>query len=202
MKKLLVLLALCSLLSIPAFAGDAPKFEVFGGYSFVHALENKDLEDDAMTLQGFVAEAEYGAHPNIGIVAEFGFYQNSEDWSEWDGEYTGAYRWRDIPFLFGPRFGYRGDKFRVFGHYLFGFVKNSYLDKGDDGEIYTDWSDTNFAQAVGGGVDIVLSDKISVRPAQFDWMSSKISDSGDDWTIDTWINGMRYSAGIVFTFGK
>lgn len=199
MKKFLVGLVLLCLLSIPAIAQDVPKFEVFGAYSLLHDGGNDDLGTSSMTMNGFAAAFEANVHRNIGIVGEFSFYQKTESWTEQD--YTGDCRWRHMPFLFGPRFNYRKDKFRVFGHYLLGAVKSSYLDKGDDGTVWEDWSDTNFGQAIGGGMDIVLNKTISIRPAQVDWLSVKISDSGEGYSIDTWNHSFRYSAGVVFTFG-
>lgn len=200
MNKLLPGLVMLCLLSIPAIAQDVPKFEVFGGYSLLRDSGNDDLDTSETTLNGFAAAFEANIHPNIGIVGEFNFYQDTESWTEY--EYAGESRWRHMPFLFGPRFNYRKDKFRVFGHYLLGAVRSSYLDKGDDGSVWEDWSDTNFGQAIGGGLDIVLNKTISIRPAQIDWLSVKISDSGEDWSVDTWNRSFRYSGGIVFTFGS
>ena len=62
MKKILVVCALFSLCCIPAFAQDAPKFEVFGGYSLAHLFQNDDLYDEwgleSMTHHGFIVAAE------------------------------------------------------------------------------------------------------------------------------------------------
>jgi hypothetical protein len=192
MKKLLIAIAVLSLLSLPVFAqGEVPKLEVFGGYSLIHNTSNDALETDPMTSHGFAAAVEGNVHPNIGIVAQFGFYQHTENWQ--DSELTIDARMRTLPFLFGPRFGYRADKVRVFAHYLLGAVRTSYLEK-ENGTVWDDWTETDFGQAIGGGVDVALSDSISVRPVQFDFITVKVSDQ------DTWVKGIGYSAGLVFKF--
>jgi opacity protein-like surface antigen len=203
MKRLVVVLALLSLLSIPAFAGDAPKFEIFGGYSLIHSGEVEELDLCALTYHGFSAAVEGNVKPYLGIVGEFSFYQKttSETMSEDSYEYGYEEKLRHFPILFGPRVGYRGDKFRVFAHYLLGFAKTTWdykeWDEYYDDEYSESDSDTNFSQAIGGGVDIVVNDMLSIRPAQMDLLSIKVSD-GDSY----WINSFRYSGGIVLTFGK
>ena len=62
-----------------------------------------------------------------------------------------------------------------------------------DGENYTD---NNFTQAIGGGVDIVLNGMISVRPAQIDMVSIHWTDG----EYSEWENHFRYSGGVVITF--
>ncbi|MBN2242361.1 MAG: outer membrane beta-barrel protein [Acidobacteria bacterium] len=214
MKKLLVAAALFSLFCLPALAADAPAFEIFGGYSLIHTMDNDKLDLSSQTAQGFIAAVEGNVHPNFGIVGEFGFYQNTESGVESYNGFEGIpsalpyeYGWeektRHYPILFGPRVSYRGDTVRVFAHYLLGFAKTTwdwkyweeyegyYEETGSEG-------DTNFAQAVGGGIDISLNDTFSIRPAQVDWVSIRVSGDGDS----TWINGIRYSGGIVIKLGS
>jgi opacity protein-like surface antigen len=212
MKRFLVAVALFSLFCLPAMAADAPAFEIFGGYSLIHSMDNDKLDLSSQTANGFLAAAEINVHRNFGIVGEFGFYQNTESGT---GTFNGYimpeaiaydYGWeektRHYPILFGPRVSYRGDNFRIFGHYLLGFAKTTWDYKyWEEGEGYYEETgsegDTNFAQAVGGGVDISLSQTFSIRPVQFDWISIRVSD-GDS----TWINGIRYSGGIVIKLGS
>ena len=51
---------------------------------------------------------------------------------------------------------------------------------------------------IGGGVDVVVNDTISIRPAQFDLLMSRFSFED----ISLWESMFRYSAGIVFKFGS
>lgn len=205
MKKLLAAVALFSMFCLPAFAGDAPAFEIFGGYSLIHAGEVEEYDVCAQTLHGFIAAVEGNVHPNFGIVGEFGFYQNTDSGTETDEfyEYGWEEKYRHIPFLFGPRVSYRGDNVRLFAHYLLGAVRSSvdwyYWEEGEG--MYEDSgteSDTSFAQAVGGGIDISLNDTVSIRPAQVDWISIKATYED----ISEWMNAFRYSGGIIIKLGS
>jgi len=189
MKKLLVVIAVFSLFCIPALAQDAPKVEVFGGYQLVHdSGENFDL--DGFSYHGFTGAVEGNLASFLGIVGEFGYFRHTESAGGESATLSG------IPFLFGPRVGYRGGKFRVFGHYLLGATRYSLDTTFEDFDW--DWSETYFTQAIGGGIDIVLTDIISIRPAQIDLLSVRISEGG----MSDWSNYFRYSGGVVFTFGR
>ena len=181
-KSMLVLVGILVLMSMPLFAQDVAKAEVYGGYQLLRHPGGEGY--DSYMINGFLASVEGNVKPYFGIVGEFGYGRKS-----WD-EYNETENF--TTFLFGPRFGYRTEKFRVFGHYLLGGLRYS---DSYDGESY---SDSNFAQAVGGGIDITVNKMISIRPAQIDMISIKWSD-GD---YSEWENVFRYSGGIVFKFGS
>lgn len=185
MKKLIVTIALSSLFCIPVLAQDTPAVEVYGGYQLLHHGGGTygELTYDSYNLNGFLASVEGNVKPYFGIVGEFGY--NRKSWDEYSE--TESF----TTYLFGPRVSYRAEKFRVFGHYLLGgaHYKDDYT-----GGSYTD---NLFTQAVGGGIDITISDLISVRPAQIDMVSVRWTDAGTYWE-----NHFRYSGGVVFTFGK
>lgn len=181
MRKLLLAIALLSLVCIPALAQDAPVAEVYGGYQLFRHPGGDGY--DGYNLHGFLASVEGNLKPYFGIVGEFGY--NRKTWDEYNETETFS------SFLFGPRFGYRAGNFRVFGHYLLGAVRYSADWDGDD------YSDTNFGQAIGGGVDISLNNMISIRPAQLDMVSVKWPDNDGGWE-----NHFRYSAGVVIKFGS
>ena len=50
--------------------------------------------------------------------------------------------------------------------------------------------------ALGGGVDINMTETIAIRPAQVEYFGIKEGRTGD------YANSFRYSAGIVFKFGS
>ena len=94
---------------------------------------------------------------------------------------------RQYTYLFGPEFTYRKhEKFRPFGHVLFGFTQIdghkfalSYteLDQYTEGSsyFYTDsatgtFKGTSFAVAMGGGVDISVNKRVSLRLPQVDYV--------------------------------
>jgi len=170
MKKLLITIAICSLFSIPVFAQDTPAFEIFGGYSLSRITEGEENE----TGHGFALAAEGNLSEMFGIVGEFGFY-----------DYEGG---KAYTFMAGPRVSARTETVRPFAHFLLGGTRLS-IDE-------LDMSDTFFSMAIGGGLDIFVNENISIRPVQFDYMPIRFTE--DD--MSEYINTIRYSAGVVFTF--
>ncbi|MBN2339057.1 MAG: hypothetical protein JXP48_11010 [Acidobacteria bacterium] len=170
---LIALLVLCSPLVLKA--QDTPKAEVFGGYQYLY------FEEEGMN--GVTAAVEGNVHPNIGIVGEFGLATKS---------FPGDERFTPVTFMGGPRFSYRGDKFRVFGHALAGGFRYA-VSQGD-----ASVSEVYFATTLGGGLDVSLSDRISIRPAQVDLINLRVTYEDES----NWYGELRYSAGIVFKFGK
>jgi opacity protein-like surface antigen len=184
MKKLLVAIALLSLISLPALAQDVPMFEAYGGYQFSRHPGGEGY--DSYLLHGFLAAGEVNVNSYFGIVGEFGY--NRKSWDEYND--TESF----ITYLFGPRISYRAEQFRVFGHYLLGGSRYK-DDYESDGANFT-YTDNNYTQAVGGGIDIVINDMLSVRPAQLDLVSIRWSDEdGSEWE-----NQFRYSGGVVVKF--
>jgi len=189
MKKVLVALALFSLFCIPAFSQDTPLAEVYGGYQLLHdGGEASDFGANESNSHGFIAAFEGNITSYFGIVGEFGYNKHTETLDDGTGS------WSNASYLFGPRFGYRAEKYRVFFHYLIGVLKSSAPEEFDSFER----SYTNISQAVGGGVDIVLNEMISVRPFQIDLLSVRASDD----RFSLWSNHFRYSGGVVFKFGS
>ena len=182
MHKLLLAIVLCGLFCMPLFAAEYPAAEVFGGYQLLHS------ED--MNMHGFSGAVEGNITQNFGIVGEYGLGIKTETFSGTDVTI------KEHSFMAGPRFSYRADKFRVFGHALFG---GNRLSGGASVEgISAGASTTGFGMAFGGGVDFAASQRIWIRPVQFDVF--RIHHSVMD--VSGWGTQYRYSAGIVFKFGS
>lgn len=194
MKKLLVVVALLSLFSIPALA-ETPQAEVYAGYGLLH--------DTGITAHGFQAALEGNINDFFSIVGEFGFATKDItdeanlllDIFGISGTVDDA-DLRSFTFLAGPRIGYRAEKVRPFAHVLFGIhrIGGSFTVDGSSESGYLN----NFGMALGGGMDVVVNDTISIRPAQFDVLMSRFSADG----FSLWESLIRYSGGIVFKFGS
>jgi hypothetical protein len=87
-------------------------------------------------------------------------------------------------FLFGPRFTARRTGKNFFGHVLIGAARTSVDGAG---------SETDFALAVGGGLDINASKEIAVRLFQADYLPT--GGSGET------AHNIRISFGVVLRFG-
>lgn len=142
-------------------------------------------------------------------------------------------------YLFGPEFSYRGNpKIRPFAHVLFGWSKtdgknlsvdwtNEYgYDNGYNyrylGNMTGSFSDTSFAMALGGGLDINVNDRVAIRLAQIDYIPSfaafnaETTNTYDEYYYDTYeytyietetikvprtrFNNLRLSTGIKISF--
>jgi hypothetical protein len=171
-------------------AAQAPKLEVFGGYSVEHIapcgstttvaaefscqLEAGELAGSKGYFNGWNASVTGYANRLVGFTADFaGHY----------GAFSTAPRYS---FLFGPTFALRLPILTPFAHALFGFVNET-------GGFNSQYAFTKPEFAVGGGVDVNVSRHLAVRPFQFDYEWQKTPTSGiPDPT------GFRFAAGVVF----
>jgi len=148
MRKVLVLASLLVLFCAVVVAQDAPKVEVFGGYSY-------GLLDDGdgyhFNVNGWDASVTGYLHKKLGVTGDFGgLYGSPHDSTV--HLYT---------FLFGPTVAFPSDKVTVFLHALLG------------GTHVTEES-TAFAMAYGGGVDVNVNKKFALRVGQFDYLYTHI----------------------------
>jgi hypothetical protein len=182
MRKLLLMVALFGLFCVPLFATDYPTAEAYGGYQYLHAT--------GTSLNGFTGAGEFSIGPTFSIVGDFGYGK-------------GDASVKDVLFFGGPRMSYRGEKIRLFGHILFGADHISGGTTTGVGAITTG-SSTGFAMTYGGGIDISITSRISIRPAQLDLIRVRQSAGGGTGfgSIATWQNMFRYSAGLSFKFGS
>jgi opacity protein-like surface antigen len=165
-----------------AAAQEPPRAEVFGGYQYFHASTGLGLSGiDTFSLNGWNASVSGYFTKYLGVT----------------GDFSGSYGTPSVlgigidtkfhTFMFGPVARYPNkSKFTPFGHALFGGGHASFSVLGASGD------ETDFAWAVGGGLDADLTRHFAVRVAQADFLQSHI---GDDHQ-----NNFRYSAGIVIKF--
>ncbi len=148
MKKFLVLVALFSLLCVPALAQDFPRVEIFGGYSIDRVGGDAgDLYDawDEMIAggpdsfstsqwfkKGFIASAAFNVNEYFGIEAMFNF--NSGTMAEFSDDsglegtdsVSGEQNGKLFAFMAGPRFAYRkNEAVTPFAHFLVGMNRLS-----------------------------------------------------------------------------
>ena len=175
MQKVTWLVTLVLFLGVTAMAQNTPKAEVYGGYSHLVA----DFSNTTFNLNG----AEIAVTENVNrwfggmldISAQFGtrngFNVNSEQ------------------YMYGPVFSYRKlSSFTPSAHVLLGAMR------GSQGFAGISQPSTKFAAAPGVAVDIKLTDMVSIRAIQADYVMSRF--------LGTHQDNLRLSAGIVLTFGK
>jgi outer membrane immunogenic protein len=179
------LLALVSLFGTATYAQDVPKFDLFTGYSYLRA--NPDTTGlGSFSMNGGSASLSYNANSWLSGVADFGGYHaNNILGTGVDGTLS--------TYLFGPRVSYRRDsRFTPFGQVLFGVAHIG----GNNGLGFSS-SNNSFAMTIGGGLDVKLSNRFSVRPVQVEYLLTHFNELGLGAQNQ---NNLRVSTGIVFHF--
>ena len=148
--------------------------EVFGGYSY---FRGDDSVNGSYNLNGWNSAFIQNINQRIGLVVDVSGQYGSPSAPLLDTQ-------RNHTFLFGPQFSFRAHpRFIPFAHGLFGF---SHVNVGLAG-VFT--SDIGLAYGFGGGMDVKISDKLSVRAGQVDYINIRLSGVGT--------NNIRVSGGIV-----
>jgi len=166
-----------------------PKYEVYGGYAWLHPNGNVDWGKVPDITSGFDASITYylpGAH-NLGILVDGGYHWNSQTNS------------------LGPTFGetvglaMAGIQYKLHSPQLspFARVMVGTADLSPD-FLRSEWKP---AVAVGGGLDLNLGKKFSIRMAQLDYIWTYYRENDPQHTTNNW-NMIRLSGGVVFNIGE
>lgn len=167
MKRALLVMSVVVLCALQGAAQDS-KVDLFAGYSFLHTNPGSGLA--GADAHGWEGAAVWNWKSWLGVKADF------------DGHYCCDASLHN--FLFGPQITLHHGKLSPFVHGLFG------LSHGSAGGV----SDSAFAFALGGGLDVKATDRIAIRIGQVDYLGTRFADSTQ--------NNLRFSAGLVFRFGK
>ncbi len=202
----LISLSMAYALVAGAFAvgQDAPKADLFLGYSFLRANSARDIP--AFTNNGGLGTFGYNFNPHIALEAEFGGYHNGNiNNVEFDTT--------ELTYLFGPRFSMsRSRRVVPYFHVLFGGIHFTTSLPVTVVAAPTSTTPTTtrigasqdaFAMAAGGGLDIKLNHHLMFRPIQLDYVLTRLQDFGQSGTPsqNRNQNNLRYAAGLIFTFG-
>jgi hypothetical protein len=156
-----------------------PVYEVGLNYSWLHV--NSANYDYQRTGNGGSGYFEYNVNGTLGLVADFGGYANTR---------TGIND-RLLTYMFGPRFNWRHSRLTPYAQFLFG---GGYV---WSGPTFTTTQNA-FATAAGGGLDYWVSNHISIKPIQVEYVMTQINSAAG---FGSHQNDLRYSAGIAFRGG-
>ena len=149
-----------------------PRFEVSGMFSYINFNPGAFRNFNELGATGSVA---YNANKWLGIVGEIGGYRFDRQVFVLDTT-TNTQSQVTISgnmqtYLFGPRLNLRRfDHFVPFGEVLFGAAHGS-------SQVTGETSQSAFALAVGGGVDVVLTKYLAWRFFQADYLMTNFSGS-------------------------
>jgi len=149
----------------PSARLDAPGWELFAGYSYLHASSNQER----YSLTGWESSTTRNLNPWFGFEAAFGGLYGSGPGGV--PNYVPRYT-----FLFGPHFSFRKiPRATPFVHWLLGGARGPArttvgdCPSGSSCPVSTS-SDTFFAGDLGGGVDVRVSPRFSVRAIEADYL--------------------------------
>lgn len=187
MRSVCALLVALLLLAVPAAAQEAPKAEVFAGYSNLRMHPGSGA--NGFNLNGWNTSVVGNFNRWFGIKADFAG-QYGSPWlpNPTPPPVTVKVDTNTHSFLFGPQFSYRkNERATPFAHALFGAARV-------EGSTFgANVSESGFAMALGGGVDLRVNDAVAVRIGQLDYLLTRLADNNR--------HNFRYSTGIVFRFG-
>jgi len=195
----LVVVILCSVGPLAAAQDQpAPKWELFGGYSFVdpathvHGLLPGGLVPVTSRVEsnprGIGASVTYNFNRWFGLTAD-----GSGHWGS--GENGLGNRIDDASFYtasMGPKLTYRSHYFSPFVEALVGWHSL-------DSDLFQ--SDNRFGFMAGGGLDLNLNRRFALRLIRGDFVFSNHQYGSSSTVPATDVRGIRLQSGIVFMFG-
>jgi hypothetical protein len=211
----LLLFAIAFLSGSAAFAQEEGRVEVFVEYSYLRfnptlpRLNNRSFNGGGGGVTFNISRA-------FGIKAEFMGYGNTT-WSTTVVNPIAVPRGGIVPaghystqanmftYLFGPVVHLPVSRINPFAELLFGGSNsNGYANftravnqAGGTLNASTSGTQHPFTMALGAGLDVHVSSKLSIRPAELDWILTRYT---NPVTSTNNQNHFRYSGGIVFRF--
>jgi peptidoglycan-associated lipoprotein len=208
--KCIVLVA-SLLVAVTAFSQEFPKAEVGFDYSYArfapsaiytqgHSLNGGGgtLVFNINSYLGFKADLQgYGSTTSNFVITPRPLFPTGAQANVQGNLFT---------YLFGPQIKVRTPKFQPFVHLLFG---------GAHSNVYANAfktictpalgacafsnapSSNTFAMAFGGGIDIPIGHRVSIRPVEIDYLYTNFSNRFNNSNQ----NNFRYSGGINFNLG-
>ena len=211
MIKFILAACLAAGLGTVAFAqsSDYKKSEFYVGYSNGQ-IDNgvdtgnsfRDFLDDRTTFHGWEGAGVYNFHRYFGIKGDVSGTYNNKTFAFSTPNGNVAFKTNNslYNFLGGIQVKNNGSdaRFKPFAHALIGVgvghtkIKDvSCTGTADCSGLLGSDTETGFAGAFGGGVDVKLSDKIDLRAIQVDYNPVHFSNTGTDHNV-------RLGVGIVF----
>jgi opacity protein-like surface antigen len=202
MRKSFVLVGLLLLTAGAALAqNDFPKVETAPAFMYIRTVPPGNAQ--SVNCAGGGGTIAYNLTSMFGLAADlggckvFGFLPSSSPLSN---KITG----NEFTYLFGPRITLRNSSpFRPFFELNFGGARISLSCNNNTACSGTSFAKSAFAMTVGGGFDMKLSKKFSLRPVQAEYLYTRFGNSCP-FTICTNNNNQnsfRLKSGIVVAWG-
>ncbi len=191
MRNCLSIIFCLLILSAAALAQDAPRIEVFGGYSYLRA-DSQDFPEH--NLNGYAVSGNVNLNKWFGLKADFSDHYNDFQIS------PGVRADLNLRFLTGgAQFtSYKHEKVTPFVHVLVGVARRNFgVSRAVAGNGPTNITANAFAFIVGGGMDVKINQSLAWRAFQTDYILTTFEDLRDDRQ-----NNFRLSTGLVWKIGN
>ncbi|MGA1986502.1 MAG: hypothetical protein ABSG72_09530 [Candidatus Sulfotelmatobacter sp.] len=201
MRRLRVALLSVVLFSLPVLA-QANKAELFGGYSLEmiapgcgsnYTCGGIDDLGAFSSLNGWTAAGTVYVYKSLGLSAQI-----SGNYKSISPSFVSVHR---FAYQFGPVYTFRFRHVSTFTHVLFGGVRQTGVPPGSSFNASLDY--TKFMWSVGGGLDLGLSKRLSIRAIQIDYEGQQVPVNGFGTSTSSptaYSSGLRYSTGLVLRF--
>jgi len=190
MQKFFVLVVLLGLLALPVMAQDNPKFDVFGGYQYMHLSNVGGYSGLNVNLNGWDAAASAYFTKHIGVTGDFSGNYKSRTYDIDD--FSGTVHTHVYSYAGGPVVSLNpGGTLNPFVHALFGGAHAS-LSACDAEGCESVGSQNGFVMMYGGGADVKMSKHMAVR-GQLDWVYYRFNGYSNS-------SNVRVATGVVFHF--
>jgi opacity protein-like surface antigen len=191
----LVIVAVCLLGFCAISVAQDSQFEVFGGFNVLIPEEYVPVD----SLYGWEGSFTVNANEYASAVIDIsGLYYSAADQ---EIAPTSIHNFLVGPQIKIPKFG---ERFVPFVRALFGLGHVRFADdlvipgEGEEDDIPLNdegqLNDNGFTMAFGGGLDIPLNERMSIRPAQMEYMMHRLDGE--------FINSFRFAAGVIFNIGE
>ena len=203
-------LMLCFVPLAVAQSSDPSRFELFGGYSVMRIDYEPDPIDPhtqtpiilpfspKQTLHGFNASATVNLTGGFGLTGDFsGHFKTRKLADPLGGFITNKVSIYNV--LGGPQYRFAGNS-RVlpFVRALAGVANTRSTLDVPSINAKDDFSSTDFALALGGGVDVRVSERVAVRVFQVDYNPVFLGSGNELGFGNVRADNVRYSFGVVF----
>ena len=180
MRKLFIVLGFALLASSVAQAQETRGMEVSGQYQYVRIYPGQGAP--SASCQGAGGTFAVNMNNWLGLVGDGGFCRVT-------GLPSGTSS-HEINYLFGPRLNYRTHgRLTPFAQVLFGGERATASATG-----FPSASSNAFAMTFGGGADVELTQHVSFRAIQFEYLYTHFGGAKQ--------NNLRIVSGLVYHFGK
>lgn len=179
MRKIILAALAVSILTGFSYAQEVPAGDVFAGYSLLFLPKGFTL-----TLHGGSTAAALSVNHWLGIVGDVGVYDGSSGIPGLIGE----------TYMAGPRFSYRWKRITPFAE---GLIGGAHANTSSGGFLGANNSFA-FGGGVGGDLAISGSGRFALR-SQLDFLNFR---TAHNFSPDFNTGAFRFSAGVVFRFGK